>query len=119
MNACSNPGTTTSRRSSLSNASWMRLRVRADPAKISCAIRPERSATPNVGAHGGSVRRLRSRPKDAVMSYRLLAKAGIADHGQYGDASAKSILANFAAMEHAVNATSEGEETSPELKSRQ
>lgn len=47
-----------------------------------------------------------SRIEGLVMSHRRLAKAAIADDDQYRDTSAESILANIAAMEHAINATS-------------
>jgi len=46
-----------------------------------------------------------SRIEGLVMSQRRLARAAIADDEQYRDASAESILANMAAMDHAIEVT--------------
>ena len=47
-----------------------------------------------------------SRIEGLVMSHRRLARAAVAEDDQYRDASAESILANIAAMEHAITVTS-------------
>ncbi len=47
-----------------------------------------------------------SRIEGLVMSHRRLAKAAIAEDGQHRDANAESILANIAAMDHAITVTS-------------
>lgn len=47
-----------------------------------------------------------SRIEGLVMSHRRLARASVADDAQHRDSSAESILANIAAMEHAVLTTS-------------
>lgn len=48
-----------------------------------------------------------SRIEGLVMSHRRLARAAVADDDQHRDTSAESILANIAAMEHAITVTSE------------
>lgn len=47
-----------------------------------------------------------SRIEGLVMSHRRLAKAAVADEDQHRDVSAEAILANIAAMEHAITVTS-------------
>jgi Fic family protein len=47
-----------------------------------------------------------SRIEGLVMSHRRLAKAAISDDPEHRDTSAESILANIAAMEHAITTTS-------------
>jgi Fic family protein len=47
-----------------------------------------------------------SRIEGLVMSHRRLARAAVAENGQHRDANAESILANIAAMEHAITVTS-------------
>ncbi|HEY2631157.1 MAG TPA: Fic family protein [Solirubrobacteraceae bacterium] len=54
-----------------------------------------------------------SRIEGLVMSHRRLAKAAIAEDGQHRDASAESILANIAAMDHAISVTSALETLGP------
>ncbi len=47
-----------------------------------------------------------SRIEGLVMSHRRLAKAAVTDDDQHRDTSAEAILANIAAMEHAITVTS-------------
>ena len=54
-----------------------------------------------------------SRIEGLVMSHRRLARAAVAENDQHRDASAESILANIAAMEHAITVTSALETLTP------
>lgn len=55
-----------------------------------------------------------SRIEGLVMSHRRLAKAAVAGDHRHRDTSAESILANIAAMEHAITATSSAAEITTE-----
>ena len=76
------------------------------------AVRELNEDLPNVAGLEAMARQLlrqesvaSSRIEGLVMSHRRLAKAAVADDVQHRDTSAESILANIAAMEHAIAVT--------------
>jgi Fic family protein len=76
------------------------------------AVRELNEDIPNVAGLEALARQLlrqesvaSSRIEGLVMSHRRLAKAAVADDDQHRDTSAESILANIAAMEHAITVT--------------
>lgn len=81
------------------------------------AVRELNADLPNVAGLEALARQLlrqesvaSSRIEGLVMSHRRLAKAAVADDDQHRDTSAEAILANIAAMEHAITVTSAADE---------
>lgn len=77
------------------------------------AVRELNADQPNVSGLEALSRQLlrqesvaSSRIEGLVMSHRRLAKAAVADDRQHRDTNAESILANIAAMDHAISVTS-------------
>ncbi len=85
------------------------------------AVRELNADLPNVTGLEALARQLlrqesvaSSRIEGLVMSHRRLARAAVADDDQHRDTSAESILANIAAMEHAITVTSVAPEITAE-----
>lgn len=95
----------------LLSASMSRVLHEADEA-----VRELNEDAPNVAGPEALARQLlrqesvaSSRIEGLVISHRRLAKAAVADEDQHRDISAEGILANIAAMEHAITVTSAAE----------